>query len=193
MAFDPNSPRGEVTDDTGSGLTKPINDDMPDEDTVRRICDEMCDRGLAPLTDDERLEREAWREKARRLTDLRKVEHEHRQAVADEAARQQEADEIAERNRQATERNRQDFWERQKLQQRSNDLAALKTEAVNASAWRNSVRNALAHKQRQSILNEVDAMINPPPPPEPIEAEVEVGYDGYPDKETGCPRLHRWF
>jgi hypothetical protein len=55
------------------------------------------------------------------------------------------------------------------------DLAALRSEAQESAAWRNTVRNAIAYQQRQTLLNELEAAMTPPPsPPEPTVVYVEA-------------------
>jgi hypothetical protein len=78
----------------------------------------------------------------------------------------------------------------------------LRLQSAQYQAWQNNVqaatRNAIAYQQRQTLMNELEAAINPPPPPEPeiiyVEAEQGTGRLGYADFD---PRLMarplRWF
>jgi hypothetical protein len=136
---------------------------------------------LPPLSDEERaarkIENEIYRWQCQQRDQERQAKHEYRQAVADEAARQEAAIERAESNRQARLKAQQEYVVRQEQRRRSSDLAALRFEAQQSAAWRNTVQNAIAYQQRQTLVNELEAAMTPPQPvPEP-EPEVIASDD----------------
>jgi hypothetical protein len=101
----------------------------------------------------------------------------------------------AERNRVA----RLELQERQRERGREQQLVGLqirpKQQEVWASNVENAARTALAQRYRNTLMGELDAMINPPqpqPPPEPITEIMVVEEDQGPPK-LGYPNLHRWF
>ena len=73
---------------------------------------------------------------------------------------------VAEQGRQKAARERRDEISRL-TQERT--LSDLRLNAVRQYAWRSdvqrAVQNASAYKQRQTLMNELEAAINPPPPP----------------------------
>jgi hypothetical protein len=61
-------------------------------------------------------------------------------------------------------------------------MSHTKFEAQQSAAWRNTVRNAVAYQQRQTLLNELEAAMTPPQPPSEPEATIVYGQDeGSPD------------
>jgi hypothetical protein len=150
--------------------------DTPDE-VVRSVAAEMSGGRLNPLSEDERLERERWREELRRRDEERQAEQEYRQAVADEAARQELADEIAERNRQWRLQQQREYQERAERRSRNLDLSALKLEAQQAASWRNVVQASIRQQHVQSLYGELEKMLTPPAPP--AEPEVTIVYGQY--------------
>jgi hypothetical protein len=170
--------------------------DTPD-DVVRSVAAEISGSGgLKPLSDEERLEREIWREQQRRRDEERQAEHEYRRAEIDLAARQEAAAELAERNRIAREKARQEYLARQERQSRSNDLAALRLEAQQSAAWRNTVQNAVAYQNRQTLLNELEAALIPPPPesePTVVVADDRLGSPNYFDDNYNPKYYHDKF
>ena len=80
--------------------------------------------------------------------------------------RAKEAAIVAEQERQKAARERRDEISRL-TQERT--LSDLRLSAVRQYAWRSdvqrAVQNASAYKQRQTLMNELEAAINPPPPP----------------------------
>jgi hypothetical protein len=156
------------------------------DDVVRSVAAEMTGGGLKPLTDDERVEWEIWREEQALLAEQRAVEYRERQTEQEAVARAEHAAEIAERNRKA----RQEYLARQDQQARNSDLAALRLEAQQSAMWRNTVQNALAYQARQTLINEMEAAINPPPPePEQVTAASDdIGSPNIADDDfnAGC-------
>jgi iron only hydrogenase large subunit-like protein len=76
------------------------NTDTPD-DVVRSVAAEMSGGGLKPLSEDERLQREQWRQEQYQREQERKADQEYRQLMAEEAARQEAAEALAQANREA--------------------------------------------------------------------------------------------
>ena len=135
------------------------------DDVVRSVAAEISGGGLKPLSDEERLERQIWREEQAFLAEERRFEYEQRQAEIEAIARAEHAAEISERNRVARLQLRREYQERQDRQSHDNDLTALRFEANQSAMWRNAVRNTLAYQTRQTLINELEAAMNPPPPP----------------------------
>ena len=133
---------------------------------------------LPPLSDEEReirrLEKEAYRRECRRRDEERRIDRERQQAEAEAIARAELAAEIAERNR----KQRLERAAEIERQTREIELRDLRMRVTQQSAWQQSVdraaANALAYRQRATLLNELDAIINPP---QPVETDVDVGYD----------------
>jgi hypothetical protein len=114
-------------------------------------------------------------------------------AEAEAVARHELALEQAERNRVA----RIELQERQRERDREQQLVGLHIRAKQQEIWQSNVESAarigLAQQYRNTLMGELDAMINPPQPQPPPESEViEVEQ---PAEETGLeyPKLHRWF
>jgi hypothetical protein len=168
-------------------------------DAVASVADSIrSSHRLAPLTEEQKLQRmiemDAFRQEQSWAEAERRAERERIDAEAEAVARHEAAIELAARNRAVRERAQQDYLARQERQQRSNDLAALRSEAQQSAMWRNTVQNAIAYERRQTLVNELESALMPPQPvsaPEPEVIEVEQ-----PAKETGrldYPKLHRWF
>ena len=166
-------------------------------DAVRAVANEMSDGGLKPLTDDERDERERWREEQRRqrvlADEFARMERDERLAEQEAQARHGAALERQEANHKARLARSAEI-ERQTQQQQ---LADLQLSAAKQEAWRTNVQQQMArnqwHENTSRLIAEFERAINPPQPiapPEPIFIEVEQ-----PERETGLdyPRLHRWF
>jgi hypothetical protein len=167
--------------------------DTPD-DVVRAIANEMSDGGLKPLSDEERLERQIWREEQAFLAQERLIERERQQAEIEAAARHEQALALAEDNRRAREKAHQEYLARQERQGHSNVLAVLQSEAQQSAAWRNAVRNAIAYQNRMTLMNELEAALAPPaPPPSPEPTTVVVVEGEQEQPKLGYPNLHRWF
>jgi len=156
------------------------------------------DYRLAPLTDEQKVQRrieiEAWREEQAFLAEERCIERECQQAEAEAAARHEQALALAEQNRKA----RLERQEAISRQTREREITDLRLQSIRHQAWQRDVeiaaRNAIAYRQRETLMSELDALVSPPPPqpsPEPEVINVEQ-----PAEETGrldYPTLHRWF
>ena len=132
-----------------TGFDPTNSPDVPD-DVVRSVAAEISGGGLKPLSDQEKLDREIWREQQLRQRALadeqRAFEREQRQAELEATARHEAAEALALANRQARERMRQEYLTRQ--EQRTNAaLSSLQFEAQQSAAWRNTVQNAVAYQQ----------------------------------------------
>src|SRR5262249_26910730 len=133
---------------------------------------------LPPLSDEEkerrRIEHEIYRWQCQQRDEEQAFERERREAEKAEAASAELAAEIAERNR----KQRLERTAEIEPQTREIELRDLRMRVTQQSAWQQSVdraaANALAYRQRAMLLNELDAMINPP---QPVETDVDVGYD----------------
>jgi hypothetical protein len=134
------------------------------------------------LTDDERLQREIWREEraeeeAWREAE-RRIDQERHESEERAAANQQRAIAAAE----ARERARQEYMQRAERWSRDSDLATLRFEAQQSAAWRNTVQGALRQQHVQSLYGELEKMLSPPPPPEPVVIDQ-------PDDDLGSPNI----
>jgi hypothetical protein len=144
-------------------------------DSIRSSC------RLKPLTDQlklrRQLEQEIWREEQAFLAEQRRAERERRQQEAEAIARHEAATALAERNRQL----RLEQEKRNQERQREQTLVGLQIRATQQEVWANNVETAaragLMQRQRQALMNELDAMIAPAPTPEP-EQTVAVADDG---------------
>jgi hypothetical protein len=168
---------------------------VPDTAVADVVADIYSTGKLPPLSDAEReqrrIEKEIWRWKCQQREEERAFERERQQAEAEAVARHEAALEQAERNRVA----RLELQQRQRERDREQQISELHYRARQQEVWASNVesaaRAALAQKYRNTLMGELDAMINPPaPPPEPEVIEVEQ-----PAEETGLdyPKLHRWF
>jgi hypothetical protein len=156
--------------------------DTPDLEAVRGVAAEMQGLPLKPLTDLEAAERDEWRrdyqariEQERMAAEQYRLEKERER----EAAAQREAAIAAKAERERAQRERAQEIDRQV---RRRDMLDLRMAAARQDTFQRNVesahRNALAYQQRQAILSNLEAMINPPePPPERVvvvEADPEA-------------------
>jgi hypothetical protein len=148
------------------------------DDVVRSVAAEMTGGGLKPLTDDERIERKIWREEQAWLAEQRDMDRRQRQAEqaaeAEAMARHEAALEQAERNRVT----RLEHQAQIALDANRRELADLRFQSAQHQAWQrnvdNAARNAIAYRQRETLMSELDALVTPPPPPEPTVVYVEA-------------------
>jgi hypothetical protein len=159
--------------------------DTPD-DVVRKVVADISGRRLRPLTNDERMEREAWRSEMAMRAELARIDQEQHRAEVEAAQRQEQADALAEANRrariQARDKANREYQERQERRSRDYDLAILRNEAQQSALWRNAVQNSIAYQNRQTLISELESAINPPTlPPEPIVIQ--------PDDDLGSPNI----
>jgi hypothetical protein len=153
-SFDYNSP--SVPDTAVADVVKAIvnNGKLPpltDEEKTQRCIDNQIHLAQCRERDEERraeyLEHQALEAAA--------VEHERRVTAA--AAR---------------EKARQDYIARQE-RQRDQQISQLHYRARQAELWQSNVDaaayNNVQQRYRQTLMGELDAMINPPQPPEPVE------------------------
>jgi hypothetical protein len=155
--------------------------DTPD-DVVRSVAAEINGGGLKPLSDDERLEREIWREQQAWRAEQRDAERRQRQAEqaaeAESIARAEQAAEIAESNR----RLRLERQERINRDVQQRELADLRIRSAAHEGWQrgveNAARNAVRQRYTQELMGELDALTNPPQPATPPEPEVIETVEG---------------
>ena len=157
-----------------------------DDETVRAVASEMAGGGLKPLTDEEialrHVEREAWREQARQREEQWRLDREQEQAAK---AEQEKAEWLAEHRKAEAirQRERQEQFTRD-LHQR--ELRDMRFQLTQAKSWQRNVeqatRNTIAYQQRQTLMSELEQMINPPAPPsEPEPQTIVVSDEGSPD------------
>jgi hypothetical protein len=156
---------------------------------VADVAAEITSHGkLPPLSDEEREQRrieiEAFREKQAWRAQERRIERERREAEAEAVARHEAAIERAEANRKARLERSAEI----SRQTRERELRDLHMKVAQQEWWQISVksaaRNTAAYQARQTLMNELEAMANPPPPPsEPEPQSVYVGED------EGSPHL----
>ena len=97
-------------------------------------------------------------------------------AESEAAARHEAQLEQAERNRVARLARQID-----RDVQRS-ELADLRFQSAQHQGWQrnvdNAARKAIAYRQRETLMSELDALVSPPPPPEPTVVYVEAAEGG---------------
>jgi hypothetical protein len=134
---------------------------------------------LAPLTEEQKLQRridhEIFRDEQAWASEQRRLEREHRRAEAEAVARQEAAIERAEANRKA----RLERQEQISRQTRDREILDLRLQAAQQRGWisnvENAARNAVALRQQQALLADVERHFNPPsPPPAPEVIHVEA-------------------
>jgi hypothetical protein len=147
-------------------------------DAIRSAC------RLAPLTDEQkiwrRVEIEAWREQQAWASEERRIERERQQAEQEAADRHEAAIALSEANRKA----RLERQERINRETHQRELADLRLQSTRHQAWQrdvdNAARRAVAIRQQQALLADVESHFNPPPPPpepEVIYVEAAEGSD----------------
>jgi hypothetical protein len=154
----------------------------PDE-VVANIAAEMSAPAAKPTPEEReqwRLQREAWHRDQQRQAEWWRLIYKQKQVEAEEVSRRERAAVAAEAGRKAR-LERQAEIDRQVRQR---EMADLRLRVTRADWFRQSVenaaRNAAAYQARQTLMNELEAAINPPPPPsEPeviyVEPEEEMG------------------
>jgi hypothetical protein len=164
--------------------------DTPSPQAVASVADAIRGHGkLAPLSDEERtqrrMEQQIWHERQAWLSEKRRNDWERQQAeLADTARREQvaAANETARKARIA--RNAEID-----RQVRQREMADLRMKVTQQGWWQTRVDAAanVAARQRynDTLMGQLDAMINPPVPSEPAQEIVYVGEDdGSPDLGT---------
>ncbi len=149
--------------------------DYQNIDTPDDVAAEMSGGGLKPLTEDEKLERQIWREEQAFLAQERNTEYRQRQAEraaeAEAIARHESALALAEANR----KSRLERQERISREVRERELADLRLQSARHQAWQrdvdNAARRAVAARQQQALLADVERRLIPPTP---LEREPEV-------------------
>jgi hypothetical protein len=165
-----------------------------DPEAVAAVADEIRGHGkLPPLSDEEReqraLEKRIWHEQQQWLAERRRMERERHEAeLADTARREQAA--IATETARKARLARQAEIDRQVRQR---DMADLRMRVTQQGWWQQKVDLAanIAARQRynETIMGQLDAMINPPALPEPEIVYVEPE----PEEETFCGvKIPRW-
>jgi hypothetical protein len=155
--------------------------DDTSHEIVRGVANEMAGGGLKPLSEEEialrEIEREVRLEETRQREEQWRLEHQQQEAAKLEAAQRQAAVAAkAERDKAQRERSGQIDRELRRREMLDLRMAAARQDSFQRNV-ENAHRNAVAYQQRQTILSELEAMINPPePPPERIvvvEADQE--------------------
>jgi hypothetical protein len=154
--------------------------DTPDE-VIRAVVAEMRDADLKPISEDERLKRQLWRDEQAWLAEQRRIERERqRERQRDEAeaiARHEAALEQAEQNRAL----RLAQQERDKERQREREFLDLRIQAAQTRGWminaETAARNAVRQRYTQTLMGRLDAMINPPQPAEPAREIIYISED----------------
>ena len=150
--------------------------DTPDE-KIRAVVAEISGTPLKPLSEYERLQRQLWRDEQAFLAEQRRAERERLEAQRAEAERAEAAIERAEANRKARIERAAEI----ERQTREIELRDLQSRVRSHQAWQSGVQNAvrknIADQYRNTLMGELDAMINPPPPPPPEEPIVVVADD----------------
>jgi hypothetical protein len=160
-----------------------------DDEAVRRVAGEMTGAPLAQLCAEEIVAREAQQEQYRQQEEQWRHEHEQQAAAK---AEQERAEWLKEHRQQEAIRQRERQQQiNQELHRR--DMMDLRLAAARADTFQRNVetahRNALAYQQRQTLLNNLEAMINPPePPPERI---VVVEADPDDSEFCGVEKIYR--
>jgi len=146
---------------------------------------------IQPPSEEERAQRELdnqlWREEQRWRAEQRRLERERKQAEVAEQARREAAiaAEAARRKAQA------DARERYTREAREREIADLRLRTRRQEAWQRNVeiaaRNAMAYQARQTLMNEIEALVCPPAPPPQPENTTEIVYLS--EDEAGSPHL----
>jgi hypothetical protein len=164
----------------------------------------MSGTGLKPLSDEELLQREAWRaewhrnnEQRRQRDEQQRLEHHAAQA---EAARRKQA--IAAQD--AREKAQHELRERRAREVREREIAGLHLQAARHESFRRDVitaaRNTVIQQKRQAmvahyenVFNGLDRALNPPPVPEPPEPQTIYVEENRGPQKLDYPELRRWF
>jgi hypothetical protein len=161
-----------------------------DDAAVRAVAAEMSGSPLAPLSPEEialrEIERETQQELYRQHEEQWRLEHEQERAAR---AEQEKAEWLLEHRKQEAirQRERQEQLTRD-LHQR--ELRDMRFQLTQAKSWQRSVddaaNRAVRQQYRQTLMGELEAMINPPvPPPEPEPQTIVISDEGSP--ELGSP------
>jgi len=162
--------------------------DTPDE-VVSAVAAEMSSGGLKEESDEERdkrfLANQAWREEQRRRDEQHRLAYQQERKAKAEADRR-EAAIAAAAVREQEQRKRSVRIERDV---RDRELANLRLQSAQQAAWQRHVEqaahNAVAQQYRDTLMGELEALINPPASPPESEPDVV-----YLDKdEMGSPHL----
>jgi hypothetical protein len=167
--------------------------DQPDvpEVVAAAVVAEIKSHGTPPPpTPEEQEERwlasQAWREQCRQRDEQRRLEYEQEEAAR---AEQEKAEWLAEHRKAeaARQRERQEQFTRELHQRELRDMRFQLTQAKSRQRnVENATNQAVRQQYRQTLLGELDAMINPPQPePEPEPQIIVVSDEGSP--ELGSP------
>ena len=152
---------------------------VPDTAVADVVADITSHGQLPPLSDEERHERwlnnQLYLAECREREEQRAFEYRQQQAEAESIARHEAALEQAEANRKA----RLERQEQIARQVREREIAELRFQSAQQRAWQSNVeaaaRNAVAVRQQQALLADVERHFSPPPPPpEPEVVYVEA-------------------
>jgi hypothetical protein len=147
------------------------------------------DRKLPPLSDEEReqrrLDHQLYIEECRERDEQWRIEYQQEQAAKAERER---AEWLVEHRKQEAVRQRE-RRERIDRETRDRELANLRLQSAQQAAWQrnveNAARTAMNQQYRNTLMGELERMINPlPSPPEPEPEIVYLDKD-----EMGSPRL----
>ena len=152
--------------------------DAPSPEAVASVADEIRGHGkLAPLSDEEReqrrMEQQIWHERQAWLAEKRRTDWERQQAEAEEVARREQAAIANETARKARLARNAEI----DRQVRQREMADLRMKVTQQGWWQTRVDAAAnaANRQRynETLMGQLDALINPPPEPEPTVVYVE--------------------
>ncbi len=148
-----------------------------DDEAVRTVAAEISGGGLQPLSAEEQIAREYWRERQRQRDQQMRLERERRAAEAAAEARRQ----AAVVRQQERDRRVREMTERIELQNRQRKTAELEHRVAQTQNWQRNVEQARANAVRQqyqkSLLDDLKNLVNPPAEPEPEVIYVEP-YEG---------------
>jgi len=149
-------------------------------DAVASVADSIrSTHRLAPLTEEQKLQRrvemEAFREEQAWQAEERKAERDRLEAQRAEAERAEAAIALAKANK----KRRLELQERERERQRGRQITELHFRARQSELWQSNVdaaaRHAVAVRQQQALLADVERHLTPPaPPPEPEVIYVEA-------------------
>jgi hypothetical protein len=165
-----------VSDELNNNIKFNYDVDTPDLEAARSVAASIQDVALKPLTDLEIAERQEWLAEHRARCEAERIaadEYRLAQEREREAVAQREAAIAAQQARDKASVERQHQIDREVNRRGLMDLrlAAAKQDAFQRNV-ESADRNALAYQQRQTILSELEAMINPPQPTEPTVVHV---------------------
>jgi hypothetical protein len=145
-----------------------------DDEKARAVAAEMSGGGLAPLTEQQIAERQEWLAEHRARIEQERIDAEQHRL---EREHQRAAKEAAERRSLALAAQRERAAEIEHLTTRRS-LSDLHFQSAQQTGWQRDITRAMqnqaAYQARQTLLSELEAMVNPPAAPEPTVVVVEA-------------------